>query len=147
MSFVRRPNKGIELTMNIGFRPTSDDDFEPRSMRGGVGQSPQNPWTGAIVTALINCVDDKDKSALGGARKFADEFMEEGVVHGPWRQVWVVAKMSCDDAPKRGEGSSEFVDESRQDIPGLVQTRIVPLAEKCTGKVFSFVESGTNRVS
>ena len=130
--------------MNIGFGPTSDDDFEPRSMRGGVGQSPQNPWTSAIVTALISCIDDKDESALGGARKFADELMEEGVVHGPWRQVWVVAKMCCDDAPKRWEGSSEFVDESWQDISRLAQTRIIPLAEKCAGEVFSLVQSGTN---
>ena len=147
MSFMRRPNEGIELAMNIGFGPTSDDDFEPRSMHGGVNQSPQNPWTGAIVTALISCVNDKDERALGGARKFANELMEEGVVHGPWRQVWVVAKMSCNDAPKRGEGSCEFVDESWQDISGLAQTRLIPLAEKCASKVFSLVESGTNQMS
>ena len=31
--------------MDIDFRSTGDDDLEPRSTRGGVGQSPQDPWT------------------------------------------------------------------------------------------------------
>ena len=130
--------------MDIDFRSTSDDNLEPSSMRGGVGQSPQDPWTTESVAALINCVDDKYESTFRGTRKFADELKEERVVHRPWRQVWVVTKVFCHQASKWGEDYREFVNESRKDICGLAQIPVIPSAEKSAGKVVFLVKAGTN---
>src|SRR5258708_40199498 len=116
--------------MDIDFGSTGDDNLEPRSMRGGISQSPQGPWTIETVATLINCVDDEDESTFGGPRKFLDELKEERVLHRPWRQVWVVTKTFCHEASKRGEDYGEFVDESRQDISGIAQTPVIPPAEK-----------------
>jgi hypothetical protein len=62
-------------------------------------------------------------------------------------QVWVVAKTVCHNASKRGEDSGEFVDESRKDISGLAQIRVIPPAEKGSSKVLSLVKAFTDRMS
>ena len=55
--------------------------------------------------------------------------------------------MVCNEASKRGEYHREFVDESQQDISGLIQLSVIPLAEKSASKMISFVKAGTNRMS
>src|SRR5882757_9965427 len=52
------------------------------------------------------------------------------VLHRLGCQIWVGAKTVCDNAPKRGEDPGECVDESRKDVLGLTQIRVIPLAEK-----------------
>ena len=113
-------------------------------MRSGVGESPQDIWTAPRAATLIKCVNDEDKSMFGGAWKFADKLKEERVVHRPRCQVWIVTKTFCNNAPKRGEGSCELVDESGQEISGLAQIPVVPPAEKCASKVICFVKNRTN---
>ena len=130
--------------MDIDFGSTSDDYPEPWSMSSGVGESPQDIWTALRAATLIKCVDNKDESTFGGARKFPDELKEERVVHRPRRQVWIVTKALCYNAPKWGERSCELVDESRQDISGLAQTAVIPPAEKGTSKVISLVKNRRN---
>ena len=115
-------------------------------MHGGVGQSLQDVWTALSVATLIKCIDDEDESMLGGARKSADELKEEGVLHRPWHQVWVITKASCHKAAKRGKNYSKFVDESRQDVSGFAQTPIIPPAEKCASEVISLVEDRADRM-
>ena len=72
-----RPDERVKETVDIDFGSTSNDNLEPRGTRGGVGQSPQDAWTSESVATLINCVDDKDESTFGRARKFADELKEK----------------------------------------------------------------------
>ena len=133
--------------LDIDFGSTSDDDLEPWSVCGRIGQGLQDVWTAPSVATLIKSVDDKDERPFGGARKFVDELKEEGVLDQPWRQVWVVAKAFCHEASKRGEDYREFVDESWLDISGLVQIPVVPPAEKSASKVVFLVKAGTNRMS
>ena len=113
-------------------------------MRGGIGQSPQDPWAAESVATFIHCVDDKDESTFWGVRKFADEFEEERVLHRSWGQVWVVAKAFGHDASKRGEYSRELVDESRQDISWLAQVPIISPAEERASEMVSLVKHRTN---
>ena len=133
--------------MDIHFESTSNDNLEPRSMRGGVYQSPQDPWTSVRVATFINGVDDKDESTFGRTRKFADEPKEKEGLHRPWNRVWIVTQAFCNEASKRGEQYREFVDESRQNISGLIQLSVIPLAEESASKVGFFVKPCTNRMS
>ena len=48
---------------------------------------------------------------------------------------------------KEGEDDCELVDESRQDISGLAQTAVIPLAEKSPSKLASAVKLKTDRMS
>ena len=129
---------------DIDFGSTSNDDLKPRSMHCSEGESPQDPWTSESVTTLINCVDDKDESTFGRARKFADEPKEKEGLHRPWHQVWIITQVFCNEASKRREYYRQFVDESWQDIFGLVQISDIPLAEKSASKMILFVKAGTN---
>ena len=45
------------------------------------------------------------------------------------------------NASKRGEDYSQFVDESRKDISGLIQVWVISPAEKRSSKLLSIVES------
>ena len=129
---------------NIDFGSTSNDDPEPWSMRRSEVQSPQDPWTSESVATLINCVDDKDEGTIGRAGQFADEPKEEEWLDRPWHQVWIMPQVFCNEASKRGEYYREFVDESRQDIYGLVQICVIPLAEKSASKMILFAKPRTN---
>ena len=134
--------------MDIDFRSTRNDNLEPRGMRGGVGQSPQDAWTSETVAILINCVDNKDESTFGRARKFADERKEKKrVLYRRWHQIWIVTQAFYHEASKRGEYYREFVDESGQDISGFARISVIPPAENSASKMISFVKAGTNRMS
>ena len=113
-------------------------------MRGGIGQSPQDPWAAASVATFIQRVDDKDEGTFWGVRKFADEFEEERVLHRSWGKVWVVAKAFCHDTSKRGKNSRELVDESRQDIYRLAQIPIISPAEERASEIVPLMKHGTN---
>ena len=141
-----RPDESVKEAPNIAFRSTSDNNFEPPSMRSGVGQALQDFVATESIATFINCIDDEDKSMIGVARKFADELKEERILHRPWCQVRVIIKALCHDVPKGRKAYREFVDERRQDISGLAQTFVIPPAEKGTGKVFS-LKPRTNRMS
>ena len=67
--------------MDFVFRSTGDDNFEPGGMCGRLVQSLQEDWAILIVTALVECVDDKDQRVLWLAREVADEVEEERVLH------------------------------------------------------------------
>jgi hypothetical protein len=71
----------IKETLDIDFGSTGDDNLEPRSVCGGVCQGLQDVWTTLSAATLIKCVNDKDESPFWEARKFADEFKEESVLH------------------------------------------------------------------
>ena len=144
---MRRLGKAVEEVLDIVLGPTSDDNLEPRGVCGRIRQSLQDPWTTPSVATLVKCINDKDECAFMEARKFADELKEKSVLHRPWRQVWVITKAFCHEASKRGEEYRKFVDESRQDISGLVQIPVISPAEKCASKMVSVVKGGTNRMS
>ena len=67
--------------LDVVFRSTGDNNFEPRSMCGRLGQSLQEDWTILIVTTFVECINDKDESVLGVARKVADEVKEDRILH------------------------------------------------------------------
>ena len=71
----------MKETLDFVFRSTGDDNFEPRSMCGCLAQNLQENWTILIVTTLVECVNDKDKSVFQVVREVADEFKEERVLH------------------------------------------------------------------
>src|SRR5260221_2896661 len=145
---MRQPGEGsIKEMLNIGFRSTRDDNFEPRSMCSRVGQILQEDRTTLRVATLIECINDKDESVFRVARKGADEIKEERILHRLWCQVWVIAKTVCYDLSKWREYPRKFVDESWKDISRLAQVRVIPPAEKCSSKVPSVVEAFTDRMS
>src|SRR5260221_13460848 len=145
---MRQLNGGsIKETLNIGFRSTRDDNFEPRSVCSRVGQILQEGRTTLLVATLIECIDDKDERVFRVARKGADEFNEEIILHRLWCQVWVIAKTVCYNLSKWREYPREFVDESGKDISRLAQVRVIPPAEKGSSKVLLIVEAFTDRMS
>src|SRR5258708_29843392 len=137
---MRRPGGGsIKEMLNIGFRYTRDDNFEPRSMCSRVGQILQEDRTILRIATLVECINDKDESVFRVARKGADEIKEEKILPQLRCQVWVIAQTVCHNLSKRREYPREFVDESWKDISGLAQVRVIPLAEKGSSKVASIV--------
>ena len=139
--------RSIKETLNIDLGSARDDDFEPWSMCGDVGKSPQESWTLLGVATFVECVNHKNKSALWVARKGAEEIKEERVPHRLRCQVWVTAEMVCNGGSKRGKDSREFVDESGKDISELAQIRVIPSAEERPSKVLSTVEEFADRMS
>ena len=97
-----------------------------------------------MVTTLVECVNYKDESVLWVVRKRADEIKKERTFHRLWGQVWVVTKVPCYNGSKRREDYGKFVDESRKDILGLAQIRVVPPAEKGSSKIVSRVKVCTD---
>ena len=132
--------------LNIDFGSTGDDDFEPRGLRGCIGQNLQETRATPRVTTLVKCVNDKDESVLRLARKGADEIKEESAFHRLWSKVWVFTKVLCYNGSERGEEYGEFVDESGKDVHGIAQIRVVPPAEKGSSKVVSLVKVCTDGV-
>ena len=80
------------------------------------------------------------------ARKGADQIKEKGAFHGLRSKLWVLAKVFCHNGLKRGEVYSEFMDESGEDVYGLTQIQVVPLAEKGSSKVVSLVKACADRM-
>ena len=80
------------------------------------------------------------------AQNGADEIKEEGAFHRLWSEVWVVVKAFCYDGSKGGEDRGKFVDESREDVDGLAQNRVIPPAEKGSSKVLLLVKACTDRM-
>jgi hypothetical protein len=99
------------------------------------------------AATFVECVNDKDERYVWVARKGTDEVKEERVFHRLWCQVWVVTKTFRYNGSKRGEDSGEFVDESRKDISGLAQIRVISPAEKCSSKLPPIVKACTDRMS
>ena len=120
--------------LDIDFSSTGDDNLEPRCLRGCIGQDLQDTWATSSVATFVEGVNDKDKSVLGVARKGTDEIKEESAVHRLRSQVWVFTKVFCYNGSKRREYCGEFVDESRKNIYGLAQNRVIPPAEKGSSK-------------
>ena len=144
---MRWKGGSVEETLDIDFGSTGDDDLEPRSLCSCIGQDLQDAWTAPVVPTFVERIDNKDKTTLGGARQFADEVKEKGVLHRLRCQVWVVAKRLCHDAPKGGEDYGKFVNEGRKDISGLAQIRVVPPAEKRSTKLLPIMKVCTDRMS
>ena len=132
--------------LDIDFGSAGDDNFQPRSLCGCIGQDLQEMWAIPSVTALVECVNDKDESVLRVAGKGADEIKEERAFHRLRGKVWVVAKVFCYNGSKRREEYCEFVNESQKDVHGLAQIQVVPPADKCTSKVVLLVKACTDQM-
>src|SRR5258706_8302140 len=130
----------------IDFGSARDDDLQPRSLCGCIGQDLQETWATLSIATLVKCVNDKDESVLRVARKGADEIKEERAFHRLRSKFWVVAKVLCYNGSKRGKVYSEFVDKSGENVYGLAQIRVVPPAEKSCSKVVSFVKACADRM-
>ena len=115
-------------------------------MSGRVRKGLEDAWTTLNAATLIKSVNDKDKGLLGVAMKFTDEFKEESGSHGLWCYVCVVAKTFCNNASKRGEVYRKFADESREDISGLSQILVTPLAEKGSSELLFIVKARADRM-
>src|SRR5258708_29354892 len=126
---MRQPGGGsIKETLNIGFRSTHDDNFEPRSVCSRFGQSVQEDRTTLLVATLIECINDKDERGFRVTRKGADELKEEMILHRLWCQVWVISKTVCYNLSKRREYPCDFVAESWKHMFRLAQVRVIPPA-------------------
>src|SRR5258708_5351996 len=121
--------------LDIDFGSTADDNSEPWNKCSRVCQNLQNAWTTPGVTALVQCVNDKDEGMLWVATEGVDE--TKRVLHRLWGQIYVIAKTVRHNVSKRGEAPREFVDESRKDIARLAQKRVVLLAEKRSSEALS----------
>ena len=78
---MRRLGGVVKEALNVGFRPTGDDDPKPRCLCSRIGKSCQDVWTAPMVTTFAECVNDIDKSMFRVVRKLADEVKEERVRH------------------------------------------------------------------
>src|SRR5258706_3423923 len=137
----------IKEILDIRFRSTGDDNSQPLSLCGGIGQDPQEGWTTFIVTTFVERVNYKDEGTFWATREFADEVKEDRGFHRIWGQVWVFSKAFCHNASKGREDDGEFIDESRKDIFGFAQVRVIPPAEEGPSKVVLIVKFVTDRMS
>src|SRR5258706_5698844 len=127
--------------LDIDFGSARDNDLQPRSLCSRIGQGLQETWATLSITTLVKCVNDKDKSVLRVARKGSDEIKEERAFHRLRSKFWVIAKVFCYNGSKRGEVYGKFVDKSWEDVYGLAQIRVVPLAETRPSQVCSLVKA------
>ena len=133
--------------LDIDFGSAGDNNLQPRSLCGCIGQGLQEMWATLSIAALVKCVNNKNESVLRVARKGADEIKEEGAFYRLQGEVWVIAKVFRYNGSKGRKEYGKFVDESRKDIYGLAQIRVVPPAEKGSSKVVPLVKACTDRVS
>src|SRR5258706_11503804 len=138
--------KSIKEMLDIDFGSACDDDPQPRNLCGCIGQDLQETRPTLIIATLIKGVNDKDKSVLRVAQKGANEIKGERRFHRLWSKVWVVTKVFCYNCSKRWQDGGEFVDESRKDINGLAQIRVVPPAKKSCSKVVSLMKACADRM-
>ena len=136
----------VEETLDIDFGSAGDDNLEPRSLCSGIGKDIQETWATSRVATLVKCVNDEDESVFRVVRKGADKIKKERAFHRLRSKIWVVSKVFCYDGSKRREEYCEFVDESREDVRGLAQNRVVPPAEKRSSKVVLLVKVCANRM-
>src|SRR5258706_3490568 len=136
----------MEEFLDIDFGSAGDDNLQPRSLRGCVGQDLQETCATLSIATLVKCVNNKDESVFRLARKGADESKEERALHRLRSEVWVVAKVVCYNSSKGGKEYGKFVDKSRKDDYGLAQIRVVPPAEKGSSEVVSLVKACTDRM-
>ena len=130
--------------LDIDFSSAGDNNLQPWSLCSCIGQDPQETQVTLIVTTLVKCVNDKDKSVLQVVRKGVDEIKKERAFHQFWSKVWVVMKVSCYKGLKRGEDDGKFVNESQKDVDGLTQIQVISSAEKSSSKVVLLVEFFTD---
>ena len=128
----------------IDFGSARDDDPQPRSLCGCIGQDLQETWATLSIATFVKCVNNKDESVLRVARKGADEINEKSALHCFRSKRWVLSKVFCNNGPKRGEAYGEFVNESGEDVSGAAQIRVVPPAEKGSSKVVLLVKACAN---
>ena len=132
--------------LDIDFGSAGDDNFQPRSLCGHIGQDLQETWATLSIATLVKRVNNKDESMVRVARKGADEIKEEGAFHRLRSKIWVVTKVFCYNGSKSGKEYGKFMDKSREDVYGLTQTWVIPPAEKGSGKVVSLVKTCTDRM-
>ena len=137
----------MEETVDLVFRSTGDNNFEPRGVGDRLSQSLQEDWASLVITTFVECVNDKDESVFWVARKVADEIKEHRSFHGLWCQIWVATETVCDDVSKGGEFFGEFEDESRKDVSDIARIRVIPLAEEPSGEPLCIVKPFTDGVS
>src|SRR5258706_3562284 len=113
-------------TLDIDFGSARDDDLQPRSLCGRIGQVLQETWATFSIATLVKCVNDKDESVLRVAGKGADEIKEERAFHRFWSKVWVIAKVLGYNCSKRWEDYGEVVDERGEEVYGVTQIQVVP---------------------
>jgi len=114
--------------LDIIFGSAGDDDLSTEHVLR-VGQNFQEYWTAPVIATFVECINDKDESVRWVARKVVDEVKEERVVHRLGCQIWVGAKMVCDNAPKRGKTPAILLMRSE----GYSWARlnwVIPLTEK-----------------
>ena len=63
--------------LDIDFSSARDDNLQPRSLCGCIGQDLQETWVTLSIATLVKCVNDKGKSVLRVARKRAEEIKKE----------------------------------------------------------------------
>src|SRR5258706_4616486 len=143
---MRRVGASIKEFLDIDLGSAGNDNLQPRSLCGCIGQDPQETFATLSIATLVKCVNHKYESVLRVASKGVDEIKEERAFHRLRSEVWVVAKVFCYTCSKRGKEYGEFVDEGRKDVYGLVQIWVVPPAEKGSGKVVSLVKTCTDRM-
>src|SRR5882757_5171637 len=141
---MRRLGDSIKEMLDLEFGSAGDDDLQPRSLCGGIGQDLQETWATLSIATLVKCVNDKDERVFRVVRKGADEVKEKRALHRLRSKVWVVAQVFCYSGSERWEDHGEFVDESRKDISELLQNWVVPPAENGTSKVVLLVKVCTD---
>src|SRR5258706_5887237 len=132
--------------LDIEFGSAGDDNLQPWSLCGCIGQDLQETCATLSIATLVKCVNNKDESVLRLARKGADGIKEERAFHRLRSEAWVVVEVFCYNGSKGLKEYCEGVDESRKDVYGLVQIRVVPPAEKGSSKVVSLVKACTDRM-
>ena len=78
--------------------------------------------------------------------KEADKIKNESISHRLWSKIMVFVNVLCYNGSRRGGEYGEFVNESRKDVYGLAQIRVIPSAEKGSSRVDSLVKACTDRI-
>src|SRR5258706_1302573 len=101
---MRGAGKTIKETFDIGFGPAGDDNLQPRSKCGCIGQGLQDLWASLTVAALIQGVNDKgERMLIGLARQGKNKIEEHFVFHRLRCQVLVTTKTFC-HSPSKARG-------------------------------------------
>ncbi len=109
ISEIRRLGDSIKEFLDIDFGSAGDDNLQPRSSCGCIGQDLQETCATLGIATLVKCVNNKDENLLRLARKGADEMKEERAFHRLWSEVWVVAKVFCYNGSKGGTEYGKLV--------------------------------------
>src|SRR5258706_9567450 len=79
--YIRRLGESIKEILDIDFGSAGDDNLQPRSLCGGIGQDLQETWATLSIATLVKCVNDKDERVFRVVRKGADEVKEKRALH------------------------------------------------------------------